>query len=600
MPDLIAQGSARQERWRRELPDPASGLEIYLGRNQADWMVPWDNAISGRHLRLTSLPEGRLRVRSLKNVTNPVYFRGEASIDFVMVPGEHFVIGGTVFTLANRPGTSLPDKQGDVTEHSYDLQELQRRRFQDTGSRIEMLSHLPDLILGSGSDEELLVRVTSVLLRATPSASAVAIVSHQDDKQSIDVTQSSNIKILHYDSRVHGKETPAISSRLVHHATRTRESVLYLWSQNRSAQIAYTENEDVDWAFCVPLRSEACSGWALYLTGQLAKDTKQGIEQSMLNAPNDLEDDVKFAELVGTTIANLRQTLRLERRQSEMRHFFAPIVMNALAGKSTDEVLAPRESELSVMFCDLRGFTQRSEQEAQDLLNLLGSVSDALGTMTKHILETGGVIGDFHGDSAMGFWGWPLKQNDTALRAIQAAASIRQQNHLQGIHGFRCGIGLASGRAVAGRIGTVDQVKVTAFGPVVNLASRLEGLTKAFGVEVIMDEATAVAIRGEKKLAGYRLRRLAKVRPSGIESPIEIFELAWAGTNHEDGLNEQQLDAYEEALDAMIFGDWKLAAERLSYLSEFDQPSRLLQSYLNRYGNHVPDGWDGVMDLPKY
>ena len=150
--------------------------------------------------------------------------------------------------------------------------------------------------------------------------------------------------------------------------------------------------------------------------GLLPNHENQGLEKSLLSTPHDLEDDVKFAELVGTTIANLRQTLRLERRQSEMRHFFAPIVMNALAGRTTDEVLAPR-ADLSVMFCDLRGFTRRSEPST-DLLALLRSVSDALGTMTKYILETGGVIGDFHGDSAMGFWGWPLKQEDTAHRAV--------------------------------------------------------------------------------------------------------------------------------------------------------------------------------------
>lgn len=600
MPDLIAQGSARQERWRKELPDPAGGQEIYLGRVKADWAVPWDRAISSRHLRLTPMPEGRLQVRIVEQATNPVYFRGEAAVDFVMVPGEHFVIGATVFTLANRPGASLPERQGEVTEHAYDLQELQRRRFQDAGSRIEMLSHLPDLILGSGSDEELLVRVTSVLLRATPSASAVAIVSHQEDSALAGGEISGGIQILHYDSRSLAKETPTISARLVHHATRTRESVLYLWSGVGANQVAYTASDDVDWAFCVPLRSEACSGWALYVTGLLAKDSQQDIEKSVLNAPNDLEDDVKFAELVGTTIANLRQTLRLERRQSEMRHFFAPVVMDALAGKSTDEVLAPREAELSVMFCDLRGFTRRSEQESEGLLKLLGSVSDALGTMTKHILETGGVIGDFHGDSAMGFWGWPLEQSDTAIRAIRAASSIRKQNLTQSQDGFRCGIGLASGRAVAGRIGTVDQVKVTAFGPVVNLASRLEGLTKAFGVEVIMDDVTAMGLVEHQDELEFRVRRLAKVRPAGIESPLMIYELVSNDTLLGAHITSEQFDLYEVGLDAFLAGDWKLASDSLSSLNELDQPSQMLSAYMQRYGMKPPTMWDGVMDLPKY
>ena len=89
-------------------------------------------------------------------------------------------------------------------------------------------------------------------------------------------------------------------------------------------------------------------------------------------------------------------------------------------------MLAPREADLSVLFCDLRGFSQRSEQDADQLLKLLAQVSDALGVMTRHILDTGGVIGDFHGDAAMGFWGWPLEQSDSPRRAVEAAMRIRQ------------------------------------------------------------------------------------------------------------------------------------------------------------------------------
>src|SRR5690606_16637136 len=147
-----------------------------------------------------------------------------------------------------------------------------------------------------------------------------------------------------------------------------------------------------------------------------------------------------------------------------------------------------------------RGFTRQSEQSQHQLLELLQRVSDALGVMTGEILRQGGVVGDFHGDAAMGFWGWPLDQTDAVGRAARAALTIRDAFYGQGIlgsltaasqaatglrtgrdagrYGFHCGIGLATGRAVVGRIGTVDQVKVTAFGPVVNLASRLEGMTK--------------------------------------------------------------------------------------------------------------------------
>ena len=176
MPDLIAQGPTSADRWRRELPDPSSGIEILLGRADSDWNVPWDTMISRRHVRIVPQPEGRIEVTRYPTARNPVFHRGANAERFTVVPGDHFVIGHTTFTLANRPGAS--ESHGpDVTTHSYDPVALRKRNFRDAASRIEMLSRLPDLIAGSGSDEELLVRVAGVLLQATPAASAVAIVA---------------------------------------------------------------------------------------------------------------------------------------------------------------------------------------------------------------------------------------------------------------------------------------------------------------------------------------------------------------------------------------------------------------------------------------
>ncbi len=139
-----------------------------------------------------------------------------------------------------------------------------------------------------------------------------------------------------------------------------------------------------------------------------------------------------------------------------------------------------------MIFCDLRGFTRHAEQSAHKLFALLERVSAALSVMTRHILSHGGVIGDFHGDAVMGFLGWPFPQRDAPHRASQAALEIQAEFARaklasdEQLAQFQIGIGIATGRGVAGKIGSHDQVKVTAFGPVVNLASRLESLTKAF------------------------------------------------------------------------------------------------------------------------
>lgn len=647
MTDLIAQGPASGQRWRREVPDPASGIEVTIGRSEADWNVPWDGLISRAHVRLLATDSERVEVRRCPNARNPVFHRGQSEDEFTLVPGDHFVIGRTTFTLAHRPAALESSDRDGLTEHAYDHLTLQRRHFRDAASRIEMLGRLPDLITSSGSDEELLVRVAATLLQATPSASAVAVVAvgapssmladpgpvnrdpaplaakvdraaKTDDEPEGSVhgsphptsassptpaaLQGEPVEVLHYDSRQPGTEDPPISARLVRSAISKCESVLYLWAGNRPETSDFTASEDVDWAFCVPLRSDACRGWALYVTGQLACQPGVDLSQSLQAAPLDLQDDVKFAELVGTTIANVRQSRRLERRQAAMRRFFAPVVMDALAGRDTDQVLAPRETDLSVLFCDLRGFSRQSERDADQLLDLLARVSDALGVMTRHILETGGVIGDFHGDAAMGFWGWPLEQIDREMRAAEAAMRIRRDYAARaGDSSFRCGLGIASGRAVAGRIGTVDQVKVTAFGPVVNLASRLEGITKAFGAEVILDEATAAALRPRLNQPGssLRLRRLARVLPAGLGQPVEISELLSVGPEEGQTLSDHQIGEYEASLEALIRGDWNEAYERLHALPAWDRPKDVLISTILQHHRTPPKSWSGVIELPK-
>ena len=231
------------------------------------------------------------------------------------------------------------------------------------------------------------------------------------------------------------------------------------------------------------------------------------------------------------------------------------MVLEALAERDPDEVLAPRETQVSVLFCDLRGFARRAEQAADDLHGLLRRVSDALGVTTRHILQTGGVVGDFHGDAAMGFWGWPFEQPDAVARACRAALSIRAEfaagvpaSRDHPLADFRLGIGLATGRAVAGKIGTVDQVKVTVFGPVVNLASRLEGMTKLLRAPILLDAATAAAARGLLPPDQARVRRVAVVRPYGCDTPLEVSELLPPQAELPE-LTDHDIAMYEAALD---------------------------------------------------
>src|SRR5262249_27611832 len=162
---------------------------------------------------------------------------------------------------------------------------------------------------------------------------------------------------------------------------------------------------------------------------------------------------------------------RLGRQQAGLSQFFAPVVIEALAADDPEEVLAPRETEVSVLFCDLRGFSKTSERSASDLIGLLERVSRALGVMTHQILDQGVVRGACQGAAGMGFGRWPRAEPAATQKAALGAWGIRAQfeaaarepNHP--LADFRVGIGIATGRAVAGKIGTADHVKVTVFGP---------------------------------------------------------------------------------------------------------------------------------------
>jgi adenylate cyclase len=409
--------------------------------------------------------------------------------------------------------------------------------------------------------------------------------------------QAATVEILHWDHRVlAGDFRP--SERLIRQAVESGESTAYVWSASEPRGAGeFTISEGIDWAFCVPVGGQACAGWALYVTGNFAGE----FPSSKAPDADSLRDDVKFAELTAATLAALRESHVLARRQASLSQFFSPVVLEAVAQHEGDEALAPREADVTVLFCDLRGFTEQSERSAGELFELLSRVSRALGVMTHHILEHGGVVGDFHGDSAMGFWGWPLPQSDAVERACRAALGIQAAFTASTEAAFRVGIGIASGRAVAGKIGSTDQVKVTVFGPVVNLASRLESMTKQLRASILIDPPTAAVLRACVPASVARVRRLAKVRPVGLSAPLEVSELLLPlplGEGRGEGLlTDAHITAYEAALDAFQSRDWPEALRLLHQVPPDDQAKDFLTVFIAQHSRTPPPNWDGSIPL---
>ncbi|MFW6170261.1 MAG: adenylate/guanylate cyclase domain-containing protein [Planctomycetota bacterium] len=589
MADLIAQGADPRHRWKRIL---IAHIPIVLGRAGGGWDAPWDPQVSRRHARVVWNCQ-ELLITKLEEAQNPIYFRGEQKDVFSVRPGEHFVIGGTCFTLSDERVNVTVDSPAGAHEQSYSAAYLQSVRYRDADQRIEMLSRLPEVISGAATDAELSVRLISVILTGIPAATGAAIVA-------IDPRVCEQVKVLHWDHRGEGEGEFTPSARLIRNAVSSGHSVVSIWDrQQRETSATFGTRDDVDWAFCTPVLGQACPGWAIYVTGRFDSAIRP---RPLSPTPAELEDELKFAELAATVLHNLRDLRFLEQQQSSLRPFFSPVVLDALAGQDPEQVLVPRQADVTVLFCDLRGFSRRAEQDAENLLGLLKRVSRALGVMTRYILEYGGVVGDFHGDSAMGFWGWPIADSHSIEQVCRAALSIRKefataaQQDDNPLADFRVGIGLASGTAVAGKIGTVDQVKVTVFGPVVNLASRLETMTKVLRAPVLIDEETARRVRERVPATVARVRRVAKVRPRGMDTAVEVSELLPPESEFPQ-LSTEDLKAYESALDALLERQWETAFQWLHQVPAEDRVKDYLTVFIAQHHRVPPADWDGVIPI---
>lgn len=597
MAELIAQGELPTHHWRRPL---SSDRPFVLGRAAGEWSIPWDRYVSESHAEATWIGD-RLRVRRLPAARNPLFFRGDEADSFEVQAGECFAIGETTFTLLAESGGST-DARPVLQERSIAAQELHNLPFRDAPHRLDVLRKLPAVILSASHDDDLFGQLLNLLLAGIPRADFIALValSPQGDSPA---KEASRVQTLHWEGRRYEESQFRPSQRLVQEAiARQMRTVLHVWaaqSEIGSPGGAFTVQGNLDWAFCTPIHGESCPGWGLYVAGRFSAEQAATVVAPLTES--DLADDLKFTELTADILGALRQVRKLQRDQARLSQFFSPAVQKVLTTAEPEAMLRPQVTDVTVIFCDLRGFSQRVESEAEHLLVILERVSQALGVMTQNILDQQGVVADFLGDAALGFWGWPLVDPDMIRHACLAALGTRKyyesladrpENPLAG---FRVGIGIATGRAVAGRIGPHEQAKVTVFGPVVNLASRLESMTKQLHVPILVDEPTARFVREKIGPEIVRVRRLAKVRPYGLETPLIVSELL--PPYSQGGLTDEDLARYEQALDAFLSGNWDQAFSILHQVPAWDRGKDILTGFIIGHNRTPPSNWNGVIEL---
>ena len=621
--ELIATGQTDGQLLRQQLVE---GQVVRLGRApQAGVAISWDRTISREHVDLVWRND-RLKVACLPNATNPIRFQGAVCREISAVAGEAFQIGLTVFvvrveakvdmarqTMAelSAPVVSMPelgqspnefstaDDGESVEEHAYKSAELENVAFGDTNRQMEVLSNLPQMISGTRTDMELAMLLVGLLLEAIPPAIAVAVAVFEEEFV-INLRAGHNLDaelpkplLMRVQTRESfaGRFMP--SRKLLRKALLENSSMMHIVGDLESSKV--TMSGSLGWAFCVPVTAESCLGWCLYVSGEGGRDENAFLDEDLLKG------DLRFTQLVAQFIGSIRTVRTLQERTTQLSTFFSPKVIANLTKKSAGNILEPSERDITVLFCDVRGFSRKSEQLKDNLKKLLESVRAALSAMTGGILAFDGAIADFQGDAALGFWGWPEPLADGPISACRAALTVQQVFNLpveEGdlMEGFTCGVGIAHGRAIAGQIGTTQQAKIGVFGPVVNQGSRIEGLTRMFGVNICIDETTADFVRRMLPPSEGYCRRLAKIRPKGMDTAILISELLPANDGSEL-LSASAVAAYEKGLDAIIAGDWAAALTLLEQVPDGDGPKKFLLEQMAHTDNQPPANWDGAFSL---
>lgn len=252
--------------------------------------------------------------------------------------------------------------------------------------------------------------------------------------------------------------------------------------------------------------------------------------------------------------------------------------------------------ELTVMFSDIRDFTRLSEGlTPNELVQLLNHY---LGDMTDILFTRWGTLDKYIGDAIMGFWGSPFPQDDHAIRACACALDMRAklkelnaQWAAEGRKQLAIGIGLNTGEVNVGNMGSSKRFAWTVMGDNVNLASRLEGITKEYHVQCVVSEATYRAAKDH-----YVFREIDRIRVKGKTLPVTIYELLdWA---RNEALHTERIARFSEALTAYRRQQWEEAIDlfrKMQARFPDDGPAQtfVLRSHDLMEAPPEPD-WDGV------
>lgn len=290
-------------------------------------------------------------------------------------------------------------------------------------------------------------------------------------------------------------------------------------------------------------------------------------------------------------------------------HYLSPAMVERLTQAPENLILGGEQREMTLLFSDVRGFTSLSETFKGNPPGLTQLMNRLLTPLTNAIIERSGTVDKYMGDAIMAFWNAPLDVEEHAALACETALAMRRsldtlnrEMRAEAVGAGRryaeidIGIGLNTGECIVGNMGSDIRFDYSVLGDPVNLASRLEGQTKTYGVNVLIGEATEALVRGR-----FALIELDLVQVKGKAEPQRIFALLGDATMLAQPSFTNLRDSVANMLAAYRDRRWddaeRLASGLLRLMVEYPVQGyvEMMRQRIERFRrNPPPDGWDGV------
>ena len=294
------------------------------------------------------------------------------------------------------------------------------------------------------------------------------------------------------------------------------------------------------------------------------------------------------------TVKFINEYLQKQQIKKQFGTYLSPDLVAQLQRQPELLQLGGTEQELSIMFTDVRGFTTISEHYGKDVQGLTKIMNRYMTAMTKAILENKGTLDKYIGDAQMAFWNAPVDNPQHAKDAVKTAftmlKSLEEFNDevtKEGIPAFGMGLGINTDTVVVGNMGSNQRFDYTCLGDGVNLASRLEGQSKPYGVKIVIGPKTAQYVKDE-----YQVVELDLLAVKGKSEPARIFTVF----AFHDLLGETQ---HNKFLELYRTGHWEVAANfandlKQAWRGEMNQYYDMMIERINEYKENPPAKWDGI------